>query len=891
MANFNDLKARFQNGDNPLETDFSALIDAIAEAGAREPSLNVYASDIRNMMAANSLKKGALYRIPFQTKHVISNTTVVNTGATEYLLLYALTSSTVSRFVYSESYPQDVIALDLSNVICEDGTTSREGKITYRKDYDRNLETWYDFRNVRFRRWQVDTASNASLAWQASHAYAVGDGVLFNSLFYRCVKSHTSGVTFTSDNWQIIFVTDTNNKWACNTTLSMMGVSINANLSVYEDYLTFNDSSSKDISIGRMNDGSYNNVVVLHSYGNSIGEDSKNITFAYGSYGNIIGNKSSDILLFNSAYSNIIGDSCNNVVVCNSACYNSIKSNVNNVFLVYSATSNCIESGAYNSTLASVANCTLHGGSYGNKIEYSSDNSEIGSDSFGNNIGYSSKNVKIGSNCSYNSVVHNSQSCEIGDNSSNNNFHTSPYNNLGMQCSDNSFLADSQHNTLEGDCTNVSFDQSSRNVVKECNNSTFERSSYNKVKGAALSLTDSSSNEFSGTMSGIENGSYNYLSGISNSVISGLNNHIGGGSYISINGNGNIIEYNCFNISMPENNNYNKIGTGCTMITFDNGASHNEVSSGCYNIKFETDLPENTCNYNYVGKENLYNIIRGNHIVLSTGCSGNEFAFGTSCIHFGVCVSNVKFLDPQNDLRFEVSGDIDKVFDGTYPNATVSKVSPDGSLWYETIDNAGVVTLHKLTEYVEEPEEPEPTGPTLLQTIKIDLGTSATTTDTTWNYVTTNYTSGSPFALNNIAGASSGCVVFPVSFAINGVTGASPDSGTGYSIPTDIMKSYFYVSSPNARNLTFKGDPTKVYDIIIYGSRATSGSTAPKGTIYTIGGVAKNLECYGNTNTTVSFDKVVPDGTGQIVINVAADTTGGNTTGYINAVIVKEYAV
>jgi hypothetical protein len=109
---------------------------------------NTY-SNIATLVSTSSLTVGQLYLITdHRTKHVIPNTTDINTGNLEPLILLATSTNKFDNLVYSTIYPDDTIHFDFNSNLCEDSTTPRTGKIIYRKDKFNN-STYYDFRNVK----------------------------------------------------------------------------------------------------------------------------------------------------------------------------------------------------------------------------------------------------------------------------------------------------------------------------------------------------------------------------------------------------------------------------------------------------------------------------------------------------------------------------------------------------------------------------------------------------------------------------------------------------------------------------------------------------------------------------------------------------------------------
>ena len=74
------------------------------------------------------------------------------------------------------------------------------------------------------------------------------------------------------------------------------------------------------------------------------------------------------------------------------------------------------------------------------------------------------------------------------------------------------------------------------------------------------------------------------------------------------------------------------------------------------------------------------------------------------------------------------------------------------------------------------------------------------------------------------------------------------------------------------------------YNVAIHGGRTGSGSRV---TNYSVNGASKSLQCINNKDQVVSFTAVRPDAQGKIVIKFAQ---GGNTWGYLNAIVIEEVA-
>ena len=129
-----------------------------------EPIEKLY-SELKAMYDGSTLTPGQLYKITdFATVHNIldGNTTSgdINTGTTEPLILLATSTNAFDKQAYSTLFPKDIIYYDITggdtrDIAFFDDTVpiaGLKGIIYYRKDTVQNVETWYDFRNVKFLR-------------------------------------------------------------------------------------------------------------------------------------------------------------------------------------------------------------------------------------------------------------------------------------------------------------------------------------------------------------------------------------------------------------------------------------------------------------------------------------------------------------------------------------------------------------------------------------------------------------------------------------------------------------------------------------------------------------------------------------------------------------------
>lgn len=134
------------------------------------------------LQGGSALIKGRNYRIiDFATKHNIPNTspTVTNTGTTEPLIVRALSNSVLDKQAYSELYPQDTIYYELVDSSTAGGN---KGRIYYRRSAE-NITAGYDWRNVKFRRWETSLGSGIlTLLSDPGGGVAFADFYTFNNV-------------------------------------------------------------------------------------------------------------------------------------------------------------------------------------------------------------------------------------------------------------------------------------------------------------------------------------------------------------------------------------------------------------------------------------------------------------------------------------------------------------------------------------------------------------------------------------------------------------------------------------------------------------------------------------------------------------------------------------
>ena len=165
--------------------------------------INITYSELKNLVNTASLEEGEQYCITdFQTIYyqpVSGNPDPQagpqKSGGIEPLIVSAIAVNKLDIWAISTLYPADIIHYDI-NPDCDWNVEGiSKGQIMYRKDTVNNNSCHYDFRNITFRRWQLNldlipewTCMDGSNAKD----YHQKDLVRIGSDVYVCVASHSA---------------------------------------------------------------------------------------------------------------------------------------------------------------------------------------------------------------------------------------------------------------------------------------------------------------------------------------------------------------------------------------------------------------------------------------------------------------------------------------------------------------------------------------------------------------------------------------------------------------------------------------------------------------------------------------------------------------------------
>ena len=125
-------------------------------------------SALATLISTNALVVNRRYLITdYQTVHTVPGTSDTNTASVEPLIVTATSVNTLAPIAYSTTHPGDLIFYKISNADTSKVQGQTKGFIDRRIDTVNNIDVPFDFRNVKFRRWEI----NVTNAWDIGTTY------------------------------------------------------------------------------------------------------------------------------------------------------------------------------------------------------------------------------------------------------------------------------------------------------------------------------------------------------------------------------------------------------------------------------------------------------------------------------------------------------------------------------------------------------------------------------------------------------------------------------------------------------------------------------------------------------------------------------------------------
>lgn len=131
--------------------------EVAAKSSDNPTVINITYATLVIAISKSALVPFARYRlVDFQTVNDMDGKGALNKAKPEVLVLTAVTVNALSSVALSEAYPQDTIHYTVSNFY-DSGREgeSLKGKITYREDNTSNISAYFDWRGVKWRRWET----------------------------------------------------------------------------------------------------------------------------------------------------------------------------------------------------------------------------------------------------------------------------------------------------------------------------------------------------------------------------------------------------------------------------------------------------------------------------------------------------------------------------------------------------------------------------------------------------------------------------------------------------------------------------------------------------------------------------------------------------------------
>lgn len=159
----------------------TAVTDLIPSSAAH---ILVTYAELAALKASSSLIVDQEYQITdYATTYIMPVALTPYVGATEAIVVTAISSNSFSEEAYSLSYPQDILYYSFTNSIV---TTTLKGFIYRRIDNINNVSVPFDFRNVKFRRYKVDLTSagmtNDYFSW-SNAVFTISYNIATNAAF------------------------------------------------------------------------------------------------------------------------------------------------------------------------------------------------------------------------------------------------------------------------------------------------------------------------------------------------------------------------------------------------------------------------------------------------------------------------------------------------------------------------------------------------------------------------------------------------------------------------------------------------------------------------------------------------------------------------------------
>jgi len=414
-------------------------------------------------------------------------------------------------------------------------------------------------------------------------------------------------------------------------------------------------------------------------------------TFHQASLNNVLGDSCEGNTFYQGAGDNTLGDACTSNTfeqqaqqnaLGNACLYNKFELNANLNTLSDSCESNIFGVGSSGNTLGAAI-----GGCIGNRFYFSSGN-QLGDDCSYNTFDASSDNNILGDSCVYNAFQQQANSNQLGIGCSYNMFEQRANDNtLGDGCQYNKFQQRANTNLLGLNCSSNIFGiSSSQNSIGEnCSANTFAQDTSSNVLGINSLYNTFEQGANNNTLG--DDATSNTFGQLAASNV--LGNLCGSNTFKASAVSNTLLDQCNFNL-FGENCQGNSIGLSGTSNTFHQGCNNNALSDSCISNIFFQDAYDNTlgdsCSYNTFEQAAGFN-------TLGDTCSNNTFKQGVNSWVFDANLLNVTIEGTAAGLNVTSPS-----YAFLYGNTTPSTISYDSGnaqwyhQYYDTSTSAWITT-------------------------------------------------------------------------------------------------------------------------------------------------------------------------------------------------------
>lgn len=284
----------------PDKSGIIALLSDISGGGI-SPTISRTFAQLQSDIAGSLLVIGQSYLITdYETRHRIDGTALLNdNNVIEPLICTAGGVNSILKQVYSPSNPSDIIFWDNTNILCEDGLTSRKGKITRRIDTIKNIDTNWDFRIVQVERSSIKYLSIPNDAYNIVVGISTVVNFTYNDLKFGIdCHSFLFGYNCHSNTFGNNCFRNTFGNGCYQNVFSVLSGSCSGN--------KFGDSCSENV----FGQNCFSNTFIDSCIGNTFGFSCYYNVFGVGCILNVFGDNCYGNTFANNCYSNVFGIDC-----------------------------------------------------------------------------------------------------------------------------------------------------------------------------------------------------------------------------------------------------------------------------------------------------------------------------------------------------------------------------------------------------------------------------------------------------------------------------------------------------------------------------------------------------------------------------------------------------